>query len=161
MAELPFGDNPFASKAMPSSNANADVAPTTTVPPLSKEPPVNTQTQRKRTHQVTINDAGKGEASKKNKPAQVDTSSTASLLFGDIAKDNFKDGDGVTWSRRGKAEARFCFKQALEESFFHGLDMFNSMESENLKLQQSLTTSKTSSDYYKGCSIEPRRKLKI
>ena len=147
MAELPFGDNPFSSKAKPSSNTNA--APSTTVQPIPKAPPLSIPRHKKRTHHTINDDAGKGDALKKSKHVQIDSPSTASVLFGDIAKENFKDEDVVLWSRRGKEEAKFCFKQALGESFFHGLDLLNSMESENLKLQHSLNNSKTSSDYYK------------
>lgn len=34
--------------------------------------------------------------------------------------------------------------------FFHGLDLLNSLESENSKLQSSLTNAISSRDYYKG-----------
>lgn len=79
-----------------------------------------------------------------------DAHSAASLIMGDLAKDNFKDEDIVSWSKKGKVESRFCFKQALGETFFHGLDLINSIEDENFKIQQSLNNAKSSSDYYKG-----------
>lgn len=105
--------------------------------------------QKKRTVQV-INDSGRGEAHKKGKSTANDTPYAASLIIGDLAKENFKDEDVICWSKRGKVEAEFCLKQALGEAFFHGQDSVNSLESENLKLQQSLTNSKASSDNYKG-----------
>lgn len=56
-------------------------------------------------------------------------------------------------------EAGFFLKQALGEAFFHGLDIINSLESENLKLQLSLTSSKTFTDYYKGILDGAEKKI--
>lgn len=67
-----------------------------------------------------------------------------------MIKDNFKHKDTVNWRNRGKAEASFCLKQTLGEASFHGLDLVSSLEAENTKLQKSLTSTKTSSNYYKG-----------
>lgn len=91
---------------------------------------------------------GKSEAAKKDKTTTDENSSTASLIFGDLAKDNFRDKDITNWRERGKTG--FFFKQALGDTFFHGLDLPNSLESENSRLQQSLNNAKNSSDYYKG-----------
>lgn len=46
-------------------------------------------------------------------------------------------------------EAGFCFKQALGVTFFNALDLLNSMEGENFKLQSFLNSATYSSDYYK------------
>lgn len=158
IVELPFGDNPFATTTTPSPSVLEEKAPATapaipkggpTFSAIPKAPPLNNQMQKKRTVQV-INDSGRGEAHKKGKSTANDTPYAASLIIGDLAKENFKDEDVICWSKRGKVEAEFCLKQALGEAFFHGQDSVNSLESENLKLQQSLTNSKASSDNYKG-----------
>lgn len=106
-----------------------------------------------------INDSGRGEAHKMSKSTAINTPFAVSLITGNLAMDNFKDVDVICWSKRGKVEARFCLKQALGEAFFHGLDIVNSLESENLKLQQSLTNSKASSDYFKGILSGAKRKI--
>lgn len=145
--ELPFGENPFAKKATPSVSATVAtasppaVAKTKTVPPPA-------QRSRKRP-QVTILDPSRGDNSKKSKAA-VSESSSAVMILGDLVKDNFKDEDVSGWMKRGKVEAGFCFKQALGETFFHGLDLLNSLEGENSRLQASLTNATNSHDYYKG-----------
>lgn len=48
----------------------------------------------------------------------------------------------------------------MGESFFHGLDLIDSLESENLKLNQFLTNAKTSSNYYKGMLDGAEKKIK-
>lgn len=159
MVELPFEDNPFASKATPSSQANVDKAHAISVPPAPKAPPQNTQRQKKITNQVTINDAGRGEASMRGKMIASKTPYAASLIIWDLAKDNFKDEDVICWSKRGKVEAKFCFKQARGESFFHGLDLVNSLEGKNLKHRESFTNAKTSSNYYKGLLDGAEKKI--
>lgn len=63
-------------------------------------------------------------------------------------------------AKKGKAEACFCFKQALGETFFHGLNLLNSLESENSRLQQSLNNAKSSSEYYKSMLDDAEKKLK-
>lgn len=77
-----------------------------------------------------------------------------------MIKDNFKDEDIINWSKRGKSEVSFCFKQALGEAFFHGLDLVGSLETESLKLQKSLTSAKASADYYKGLLDGAEKKIK-
>lgn len=93
-------------------------------------------------------DSLKGDASKKARNT-VAESLTTSIIFGDMIKYNFKDEDIVNRSKRGKEKASFCLKQVLGEAFFHGLDLVGSLEAENSKLQKSLTSTKTSSNYYK------------
>lgn len=47
----------------------------------------------------------------------------------------------------------------MGESFLHGLDLVNSLEGKNLKLQQALTSAKTFSDYYKGMLDGAEKKI--
>lgn len=141
MAELPFGDNPFAAKTTPSASVVVEKA-LHIIPPVSRAPLTNTQRHRKRNNQAINNDPGKGKASKKGKATTTEASSVASQIIGDLAKDNFKDEDIIGWSKRGRTEACFFLKQALDEAFFHGLDFLNSLEGENLNFSSLLPTPK-------------------
>lgn len=47
----------------------------------------------------------------------------------------------------------------MGEAFFHGLDLVSSLEAENAKLQKSLTSAKTSSEYYKGLLDGAEKKI--
>lgn len=116
------------------------------------------QRQRKRNNQVTITDAANGDANKKGKTSTTGSPSAASIIFGDLAKDNFKDEDVTNWSKRSKVKAGFCFKQALEKSFFHGLDLLNSPEGKKFRIQSSLISATNSHDYIRACWTEPKRK---
>lgn len=102
MVELPFGDNPFASKETPSQNNNTEKIPPT-APPTPRAPPLFNVRQKKRNTHIAINDPGKGDANKKGKTTTSDAPSAVSLTMGHVAKDNFKDEDIVSWSKRGKA----------------------------------------------------------
>lgn len=95
MVELPFGKYPFARKPTPSSGINTNKAAPSTIP-VSRAPPllINPRNKRNINH-TTGNDPVKGEASKKNKTVPLDAPYTASLVFGDITKENFKDEDVV------------------------------------------------------------------
>lgn len=86
---------------------------------------------------------------KRKKTTTADTSS-ATIILGNLIKDNFRNEDVSNWSKRGKVEDGFCFKQTLGERFFHGLDQLNSLEGENSGLQSSVTSTTISRDYYKG-----------
>lgn len=76
-----------------------------------------------------------------------------------MIKENFKDDDIVNQSKRGKAEESLCLRQALSEAFFHGLNLVGFVEAENTKLQKTLTSTKTSSDYYKGLLDGAEKKI--
>lgn len=121
--ELPFGENPFAKKATPSACTNANTA----LPPpaITKNAPPQNQRHKKR-QQVTIVDFFRCENAKKSKTTP-NGSSSAAIILGDLIKDNFRDEDISNWSKSGKVEAGFCFKQPLGEKFFHGLDLLNSL----------------------------------
>lgn len=98
--ELPFGKKPFTKKATPTANANVIKAPS---PPPAKEKnmPIQPKRHRKR-NQVTIIDTTQGDGNMKGKNIVIETPSTTALIFGDLAKDNFKDEDISSWSKKGK-----------------------------------------------------------
>lgn len=98
--------------------------------------------------QVTIYDPTRGDNARKSKTTTAESSS-ATMILGDLIKYNFRDEDITNWSKQGKVEAGFCFKQALGETFFHGLDLLNSLEGEKSRLQSSLNSATNSRDYYK------------
>lgn len=154
--ELPFDENPFGKKSTPTISTSATAVPPPQ-PTVQINAPTQTQRSRKR-NQVTIVDSLKGDNSKKAKN-QTGESSTSSIMFSDMIKDNFKEEDTVNWSKRGKTEASFCLKQALGEAFFDGLYLVGSLEAENAKLQKSMTSAKTSSDYYKGLLDGAEKKI--
>lgn len=153
--ELSFGKKPFAKKATPTPSCNVNTAPPPSVNPAKNAPP---QPRHRKRQKVTINDSSKGENAKKSKTAP-DEASSAAMVFGDLIKDNFRDKDITNWSNRGKVEAGFCFKQALGETFFHGIDHLNFLEGENSKLQSSLNSATISCDYYKGLLDGAEKKI--
>lgn len=65
---------------------------------------------------------------KKSKNIINESPSAASMIMGDPVEDNFKNENIVSWSKRGKTEVSSCLKQALGETFFHGLDLLNSFK---------------------------------
>lgn len=74
-------------------------------------------------------------------------------------RENFKEEEVQSWNARGKAEAGIYLKWSLGESFFHGLNLVNTLEGENSKLEKSLKNSRDSVTYYKGQLTELQKKL--
>ena len=126
MAELPFGNNPFAQGGqVPVSQPRTTISINATTTPRQRETlPITEKDQRVRNKGKRGNEE-EVAASKKPKKGEESVPSSVSVAFGVLAEDHFDAEDVKVWSSKKADEAEHSFKLGLGEAFFQGLNVLS------------------------------------
>lgn len=109
----------------------------------------------------------KGEGSKKPRSAEVASPHPISILFGEMARNNFAAKDVHRWYDRPDDETECSFKQAVGEVFFQGLTQLSlkmtqvkELEAENAHLKSAEATIRAEFEVYKKKSSDEAMQTK-
>ena len=127
MAELPFGNNPFAQGGqVPVSQPRTTISINTTTTPRQRQTlPITEKDQRARNKSKRGNEEEVAASKKKPKRGEESVPSSVSVAFGVLAEDHFDAEDVKVWSSKKAEEAEHSFKLGLGEAFFQGLNVLS------------------------------------
>ena len=140
MAELPFGNNPFAQGGQASvSQPRTTISINATTTPRQREIlPITEKDQRARNKGKRGNEE-EVAASKKPKKGEESVPSSVSVAFGVLAEDHFDAEDVKVWSSKKADEAEHSFKLGLGEAFFQGLNVLSAKNAHIAELTKTNT----------------------
>ncbi|XP_063939024.1 uncharacterized protein LOC135148312 isoform X2 [Daucus carota subsp. sativus] len=148
MAELPFGNNPFAGRQVPVSQPRPTISVNATPTPRRNQTPPPEKELRARNKQKRGNEDEVAASKKKPRKGEESTPSVVSVAFSVLAEDNYDAVDVKVWSSKKADEAEHGFKLGLGEAFFQGLNVLAAknahiaeLEKANTKLKSEATTS--------------------
>ena len=150
MAELPFGNNPFAqSGQVPVSQPRTTISINTTTTPRQRQTlPVTEKDQRARNKNKRGIEEEVAASKKKPKRGEESVPSSVSVAFGVLAEDHFDAEDVKVWSSKKAEEAEHSFKLGLGEAFFQGLNVLSAKNAHiaeltkvNAELKKEVTSS--------------------
>ncbi|KAK1379253.1 hypothetical protein POM88_025997 [Heracleum sosnowskyi] len=159
MSELPFGENPFADTVVVEKIPPSQSQATPSVILAQPAPQVREKEKNARKRHADVVNLEKGEPNKKGKQTVDAPVSMVGSQYGDIAALNLKEEDMKLWYSRSHSETCASFKQALGETFFHGMGYVTELEGENRKLEKTLCNTKDVVTYYKSQLNDSEKKV--